>query len=198
MRCRVLTGRPSSVSRKLGREASAPRHGGELPLLPRIGRVSGPGDLRTSGALGAGGRMGPALGKWNEEGLAECEFFKVEAIFRPWRLPAVICKLSKEGIKGMTASDVRGLGMQGDVLERYAGNAFGDAALVEKTKLEVVCTRSQVQDVIDVIIEESRTGEIGDGKIFVQPVSDVIRIRTGESGLEAEYMKGGRSDTLAI
>ncbi|GMH33849.1 hypothetical protein BSKO_01683 [Bryopsis sp. KO-2023] len=133
--------------------------------------------------------------QWDNEGMPGCNFFKVEAIFRPWRLPGVIKRLNDEGIKGVTATDVRGLGVQGDLSERYGGSAFGDAALVVKTKLEIVVMRAQVQDVISMIIEEARTGEIGDGKIFVQPVCDVIRIRTGECGLQAEHMDGGRSDS---
>jgi len=65
---------------------------------------------------------------------------------------------------------------------------------VKKTCVEVVVCRDQVQEVVDVIIEAAQTGEIGDGKIFLYPVADVVRIRTGEVGADAERMVGGRSD----
>lgn len=129
-------------------------------------------------------------------GFPQCEFFKVEAIFRPWRLEAVISRLCREGIRGMTASSVRGMGMQGGRRERYRGNEFGLEDLVEKTQLNIVCTRDQVDTVARSIAEAAWTGEIGDGKLFVHPVADVIRIRTGERGVDAEYMEGGMRDLM--
>eukprot|EP00803_Ostreobium_quekettii_P010867 evm.model.scf_1447.1 EVM.evm.TU.scf_1447.1 scf_1447:3006-4632(-) len=105
----------------------------------------------------------------------QCDFFHVEAIFRPWRLNSVIARLTEEGIRGMTACSVCGVGMQGGLQERYAGSEFGVGDLVEKAQLSIVCTREQVDKVATTITEAVWTGEIGDGKIFVHPVADVIR-----------------------
>eukprot|EP00270_Netrium_digitus_P003377 TRINITY_DN1385_c0_g1_i2.p1 TRINITY_DN1385_c0_g1~~TRINITY_DN1385_c0_g1_i2.p1 ORF type:complete len:234 (-),score=46.06 TRINITY_DN1385_c0_g1_i2:478-1143(-) len=125
------------------------------------------------------------------------QFYKVEAVIRPWRLQFVAKALLKMGIRGVTVSDVRGFGSQGGSRERQAGSEFTDDSLVSKVKVEVIVVHNQVEVVISTIIAEARTGEIGDGKIFVSPVADVIRIRTGERGVEAERMAGGRQDLLA-
>lgn len=122
------------------------------------------------------------------------QFFRVEAIFRPWRLPFVIGELSKNGIRGMTATEVRGVGIQGGQRERYGGTEFSYTDLVEKVKVDVVCARAQVDTVVQTIATAAHTGEIGDGKIFVHPVAEVIRIRTAETGAVAEKMEGGLSD----
>ncbi|KAK7396998.1 hypothetical protein VNO78_18162 [Psophocarpus tetragonolobus] len=127
----------------------------------------------------------------------ESEFYKVEAILRPWRVPQVSSGLLKMGIRGVTVSDVRGFGAQGGSTERQGGSEFSEDNFVAKVKMEIVVRKDQVEAVIDKIIEEARTGEIGDGKIFLIPVSDVIRIRTGERGELAERMTGGRSDMLS-
>ncbi|GJP57282.1 hypothetical protein CLOM_g16303 [Closterium sp. NIES-68] len=124
------------------------------------------------------------------------QFYKVEAVIRPWRLSHVCEALFTAGIRGVTVSDVRGFGTQGTSRERHAGSEFADDALVLKSKLEVVVVYDQVETVIATVIEEARTGEIGDGKIFVSPVAEVIRVRTGERGIEAERMAGGRMDLL--
>ncbi|KAJ4968026.1 hypothetical protein NE237_014727 [Protea cynaroides] len=126
----------------------------------------------------------------------EAKFYKIEAILRPWRIPQVSSALLKMGIRGVTVSDVRGFGAQGGSKERHAGSEFSEDKFVTKVKMEIVVSKEQVEEVIDRIIEEARTGEIGDGKIFLVPVSDVIRIRTGQRGEEAERMTGGRSDML--
>ncbi|PON61781.1 Nitrogen regulatory protein PII [Parasponia andersonii] len=102
--------------------------------------------------------------------------------------------LLKMGIRGVTVSDVRGFGAQGGSTERQGGSEFSEDNFVAKVKMEIVVNKNQVEAVIDRIIEEARTGEIGDGKIFLVPVADVIRVRTGERGEEAERMTGGRSD----
>ncbi|PON88732.1 Nitrogen regulatory protein PII [Trema orientale] len=102
--------------------------------------------------------------------------------------------LLKMGIRGVTVSDVRGFGAQGGSTERQGGSEFSEDNFVAKVKMEIVVNKNQVEAVIDRIIEEARTGEIGDGKIFLVPVADVIRVRTGERGEEAERMMGGRSD----
>ncbi|XP_073145290.1 uncharacterized protein [Henckelia pumila] len=124
----------------------------------------------------------------------DAQFYKVEAILRPWRIPQVSSALLKMGIRGVTVSDVRGFGAQGGSTERQAGSEFCEDNFVAKVKLEIVVSKDQVEAVIEKIIEEARTGEIGDGKIFLVPVSDVIRVRTGERGLKAERMSGGRAE----
>jgi nitrogen regulatory protein P-II 1 len=101
------------------------------------------------------------------------------------------------GIRGVTVTDVKGFGAQGGSRERQAGSEFCEEAFVVKVKLEIVVSQDQVESVIDTIIDEARTGEIGDGKIFVSPVADIIRVRTGERGRKAERMTGGRADILS-
>lgn len=122
------------------------------------------------------------------------QFFRIEAIIRPWRLPFVVHELSTLGIYGMTATKVKGVGVQGGKRERYGGTEYGEADLVDKSKLDIVVFRTQVNTVIRAVCRAAHTGEIGDGKIFVHPVADVIRIRTGETGATAERMSGGMQD----
>ncbi|XP_047335081.1 nitrogen regulatory protein P-II homolog [Impatiens glandulifera] len=124
----------------------------------------------------------------------DANFYKVEAVLRPWRIPQVSSALLNIGIRGVTVSDVRGFGAQGGLTERQAGSEFTEDKFLHKVKMEVVVSKDQVEAVIDKIIEVARTGEIGDGKIFLIPVADVIRVRTGERGEMAERMKGGRAD----
>ncbi|KAI7990103.1 hypothetical protein LOK49_LG12G00895 [Camellia lanceoleosa] len=126
----------------------------------------------------------------------DAKFYKVEAILRPWRIPKVASALLKMGIRGVTVSDVRGFGAQGGLTERHAGSEFSEDKFVTKVKMEIVVSKDQVESVIDKIIREGRTGEIGDGKIFLVPVTDVIRVRTGERGEKAERMMGGRADMI--
>jgi len=132
----------------------------------------------------------------HESLIPPAQFYKIEAIIRPWRLTFVAKALLKAGIRGVTVSDVKGFGAQGGSRERQAGSEFTDDKFVVKCKLEIVVVHEQVETVIEVIMDEARTGEIGDGKIFVSPVSDVIRVRTGERGIEAERMAGGRMELL--
>eukprot|EP00882_Tetradesmus_deserticola_P031919 GHRQ01036103.1.p1 GENE.GHRQ01036103.1~~GHRQ01036103.1.p1 ORF type:complete len:233 (+),score=35.72 GHRQ01036103.1:250-948(+) len=106
----------------------------------------------------------------------EVNFFRVEAIVRPWRLPFVINSLGDAGIRGMTATPVRGVGMQGGSKERYGGSEFSLTDLVDKTKVEIVVVRGQVDLVARTVAAAAHTGEIGDGKIFVHPVADVVRM----------------------
>nr|4USH_A Chain A, NITROGEN REGULATORY PROTEIN PII [Chlamydomonas reinhardtii]4USH_B Chain B, NITROGEN REGULATORY PROTEIN PII [Chlamydomonas reinhardtii]4USH_C Chain C, NITROGEN REGULATORY PROTEIN PII [Chlamydomonas reinhardtii]4USI_A Chain A, NITROGEN REGULATORY PROTEIN PII [Chlamydomonas reinhardtii]4USI_B Chain B, NITROGEN REGULATORY PROTEIN PII [Chlamydomonas reinhardtii]4USI_C Chain C, NITROGEN REGULATORY PROTEIN PII [Chlamydomonas reinhardtii]4USJ_C Chain C, NITROGEN REGULATORY PROTEIN PII [Ch len=124
------------------------------------------------------------------------KFFRIEAIFRPWRLPFVIDTLSKYGIRGLTNTPVKGVGVQGGSRERYAGTEFGPSNLVDKEKLDIVVSRAQVDAVVRLVAASAYTGEIGDGKIFVHPVAEVVRIRTAETGLEAEKMEGGMEDMM--
>ncbi|MCD9638535.1 Beta-galactosidase [Datura stramonium] len=124
----------------------------------------------------------------------DAKFYKIEAILRPWRIQQVSSALLKMGIRGVTVSDVRGFGAQGGLTERQAGSEFSEDTFVAKVKMEIVVSKDQVEGVIAKIIEEARTGEIGDGKIFLIPISDVIRVRTGERGEKAERMVGGHAD----
>jgi len=109
---------------------------------------------------------------------------KVEAIIRPFKLDAVKIALVNAGIVGMTVSEVRGFGRQKGQTERYRGSEY-TVEFLQKLKLEIVVEDKQVDMVVDKIISASRTGEIGDGKIFISPVDSVIRIRTGEKNNEA-------------
>jgi nitrogen regulatory protein P-II 1 len=109
---------------------------------------------------------------------------KVEAIIRPFKLDEVKIALVNAGIVGMTVSEVRGFGRQKGQTERYRGSEY-TVEFLQKLKVELVVEDSQVDMVVDKIISAARTGEIGDGKIFISPITDVIRIRTGEKNTEA-------------
>lgn len=93
-------------------------------------------------------------------------------------------------------ADVRGAGVQGGKRERFKGTEFGSSKnfLVDKTKLDIVIDRSQVDIVVRLIACAAYTGEVGDGKIFVHPVAEVVRVRTAETGAVAEHMQGGMAD----
>ncbi|HBE34319.1 MAG TPA: transcriptional regulator, partial [Cyanobacteria bacterium UBA11369] len=109
---------------------------------------------------------------------------KVEAIIRPFKLDEVKIALVNAGIVGMTVSEVRGFGRQKGQTERYRGSEY-TVEFLQKLKIEVVIEDDQVDLVVDKIIAAARTGEIGDGKIFISPVEQVVRIRTGEKNTEA-------------
>ncbi|MDF5714559.1 MAG: P-II family nitrogen regulator [Rhizonema sp. PD38] len=109
---------------------------------------------------------------------------KVEAIIRPFKLDEVKIALVNSGIVGMTVSEVRGFGRQKGQTERYRGSEY-TVEFLQKLKLEIVVEDNQVDMVVDKIIAAARTGEIGDGKIFISPVEQVVRIRTGEKNTEA-------------
>ena len=109
---------------------------------------------------------------------------KVEAIIRPFKLDEVKIALVNAGIVGMTVSEVRGFGRQKGQTERYRGSEY-TVEFLQKLKIEVVIEDNQVDFVVDKIIAAARTGEIGDGKIFISPVEQVVRIRTGEKNMEA-------------
>ncbi|MHB1460153.1 MAG: P-II family nitrogen regulator [Armatimonadota bacterium] len=106
---------------------------------------------------------------------------KVECIIRPIKVDEVKEALEEIGISGLTVVDVRGYGRQRGRTEKYRGNTY-TVNFLPKLKLEVVIPDSRLDDVVDVILEAARTGEIGDGKIFISDVEEVIRIRTGERG----------------
>ena len=104
---------------------------------------------------------------------------KVEAIIRPFKLEDVKLALVNAGIVGMTVSEVRGFGRQKGQVERYRGSEF-TVEFLQKLKIEVVIDDGNVDTVVNAIAEAAKTGEIGDGKIFISPVESVVRIRTGD------------------
>lgn len=109
---------------------------------------------------------------------------KIEAIIRPFKLDEVKEALVEEGIRGLTISEVRGYGRQKGHTETYRGSEYR-IEFIPKIKIEVVVEASKVEKVIDAILKTAKTGQVGDGKIFIYDVADVIRIRTEESGKEA-------------
>lgn len=104
---------------------------------------------------------------------------KVEAIIRPFKLDDVKMALVNAGIVGMTVTEVRGFGRQKGQVERYRGSEF-TVEFLQKLKLDIVVDDDKVDLVVSAIQEAARTGEIGDGKIFVSPIESVVRIRTGD------------------
>jgi len=109
---------------------------------------------------------------------------KIEAIIRPFKLEEVKEALVEEGIRGLTISEVRGYGRQKGHTETYRGSEYR-IEFVPKIKIEVVVEDSKLEKVIDAILKTAKTGQVGDGKIFIYNVEDVVRIRTGESGKDA-------------
>ena len=109
---------------------------------------------------------------------------KVECIIRPFKLDEVREALMEVGVQGMTASEVRGFGRQRGHKEIYRGSEY-TIEFVPKLKLEIVVNEDIVEEVIETVLKVASTGKIGDGKIFVTPVDEVIRIRTGERGVTA-------------
>lgn len=109
---------------------------------------------------------------------------KIEAIIRPFRIDDVREALGEVGVKGMTLTEVKGYGRQKGHTELYRGSEY-QIDFLPKIKLEVVVSDKMVDKVVDTIINAAKTGQVGDGKIFVYPVDDAVRVRTGESGEEA-------------
>ncbi|MCG7657207.1 P-II family nitrogen regulator [Wielerella bovis] len=106
---------------------------------------------------------------------------KIEAIIKPFKLDDVREALTDIGITGMTVTEVKGFGRQKGHTEVYRGAEYA-VDFLPKVKIEVVLTDDLVERAIEIIQETARSGKIGDGKIFVYPVKEVIRIRTGETG----------------
>ena len=104
---------------------------------------------------------------------------KIEAIIRPFKLEDVKIALVNAGIVGMTVSEVRGFGRQKGQVERYRGSEF-TVEFLQKLKIEVVVSDEKSEIVLKAIADAGKTGEIGDGKIFVSPIDTVVRIRTGD------------------
>jgi len=106
---------------------------------------------------------------------------KVEAFIRPQKLDEVQQALSGVGINGLTVTEVRGAGKQKGFTQHYRGAEY-TVNLIQKVKLEIVVLDNEPRAVAKTIVEAARTGDIGDGKIFLTPVAEAIRIRTGEEG----------------
>lgn len=109
---------------------------------------------------------------------------RVEAIIRPERLEAAKDALVALGHKGLTVTEVKGHGAQKGIVQQWRGEEYV-IDLLPKVSLIAVVHDHEVQDVTDVLVKVARTGRIGDGKIFISPVEQVIRVRTGETGPEA-------------
>ena len=105
----------------------------------------------------------------------------VIAVVRPYKLQEVKDALSKIGVTGLTVTDVRGAGKQKGQIERYRGSEY-NIDLIAKCKIEMAISDDQTEDALQTIRNSAYTGEIGDGKIFVLPLDDCMRIRTGERG----------------
>lgn len=109
---------------------------------------------------------------------------KIEAIIRPFKLDEVREALSEIGVRGMTLTEVKGYGRQKGHTELYRGSEY-KIDFLPKIKLEIIANDETVDSIVTTIIKAAKTGQVGDGKIFVSPVEDVIRVRTEESGEEA-------------
>ena len=109
---------------------------------------------------------------------------KMEVIIRPEKLEDLQHQLEEMGLTGMTVTEVRGAGRQAGYVERYRGLEYR-VRLLPKLKVEVVVPQAQVEDLVKAITEACRTGEVGDGKIFMWKLDDAVRIRTGDRGEDA-------------
>ena len=109
---------------------------------------------------------------------------KIDAIIRPHKLDAVQDALSEAGFRGLTITEVKGYGRQKGHSEIYRGSEYS-VNFIPKMKLELICVDDQVEKAITLIVTNARTGEVGDGKIFVVPVEEAIRVRTNEVGDDA-------------
>ena len=109
---------------------------------------------------------------------------KIEAIIKPFKLDEVKNALTKIGIQGMTVTEVKGFGRQKGHMESYRGTEYA-IDFLPKSKIEIIITDELVTQAIETIERSAKTGKIGDGKIFLSPVEEVIRIRTGERGRDA-------------
>ena len=105
---------------------------------------------------------------------------KIEAVIKPFKLEEVKEALSDFGIVGMTVTEVKGFGRQKGQTEIYRSNEYS-VDFLPKIKIEVVLSENKVEEALDAIMKAARTGKIGDGKIFVMPVEEAVRIRTGET-----------------
>lgn len=106
---------------------------------------------------------------------------KIEAIIRPFKIDDVREALIEIGIKGMTITEVKGYGRQKGHTEMYRGSEY-QIDFLPKMKIEIIAPDDSIDKIVETIIKSAKTGQVGDGKIFVYPVEDVIRVRTEESG----------------
>jgi nitrogen regulatory protein PII len=106
---------------------------------------------------------------------------KIEAIIKPFKLDEVKDALNEIGIQGMTVTEVRGFGRQKGHVELYRGAEY-DISFIPKVKIETVVSDAMVEKVVTIIQERAKTGKIGDGKIFISALEQVVRIRTGDTG----------------
>lgn len=106
---------------------------------------------------------------------------KIDAIIKPFKLDEVKNALNEAGVQGMTVTEVKGFGRQKGIVEVYRGAEY-HIAFIPKVKLELVVNDNMVDQVVQIIQERAQTGEIGDGKIFISPIEEIVRIRTGEKG----------------
>ncbi len=109
---------------------------------------------------------------------------KIEAIIRPFKLDEVKEALLEEGVRGLTITEVRGYGRQKGHKETYRGSEY-QIEFVPKIKIEVIVDDNLVEKTVEAILRTAKTGQVGDGKIFISEITDVIRIRTDESGSSA-------------
>ena len=109
---------------------------------------------------------------------------KIEAIIRPFKLYEVKEALLEESVRGMTITEVRGYGRQKGHKETYRGSEY-QIEFVPKIKIEVIVDNDSIEKAVEAILRTAKTGQVGDGKIFISDISDVIRIRTDESGSSA-------------
>jgi nitrogen regulatory protein P-II 1 len=133
------------------------------------------------------GRFGQIVDRERAWNVAEKEvkaMKNIEAIVKPFKLDALKDRLRQAGAQGLTVSEVRGFGRTGGKKDVYRGSSYV-VDFVPKIRIQIVAEDDMVQPIIEAIQATARTGEIGDGKIFVTPVVDAIRIRTGEHGHDA-------------
>jgi|TARA_Y100000294_G_scaffold112689_1_gene104456 nitrogen regulatory protein P-II 1 len=109
---------------------------------------------------------------------------KIDAIIKPFKLDEVKDKLNEIGVKGITVSEVKGFGRQKGHTELYRGAEY-KVDFLPKIKMEIIISEDMEDQVVDAIIKTAQTGKIGDGKIFISDLKDIIRIRTGDKGKEA-------------
>jgi nitrogen regulatory protein P-II 1 len=109
---------------------------------------------------------------------------QIEAVIKPFKLDEVKEALTKVGIQGMTITEVKGFGRQKGHTELYRGAEYS-VDFLPKVKIQILVPDEKASQVVDTILQTARTGKIGDGKIFVTPVEEVVRIRTGEKGADA-------------
>ena len=116
--------------------------------------------------------------------MTEPQFQKIECVIKPFKLDEVRAALLQAGVTGMTAIEVKGFGRQRGHSEIFRGSEYATNFL-PKMKIEIIIPSKLTKKIIDILMDAARTGDIGDGKIFIHPIHDVYRIRTGENGEDA-------------